>query len=91
MLLLSLVWGETVDEPAVVLPVDPNHGFEFEVVDARPRSEVVDQFRFVEADDRFGQGYVIRSADRSDRGVDPGVEEGLGVADGQVLRSGIGK
>ena len=54
-------------QDSVVEPVDVFEGGVFDVVEVSPWSPVSDQFCFVEADHRLGQGVVIRVADRSDR------------------------
>ena len=71
-----------VQEPAMVEPVDPFQGCEFEVVEALQRSSVAHEFGLVEPDDRFGQRVVVAVAAGADRGDDVVGGEPFGVADG---------
>ena len=40
-------------------------------------------------DDGFGQGVVVAVSNTSDRHVDSGLDQPLGVSDGQVLHSAV--
>ena len=53
--------------------------------DGAPRLTTVDDFGFVETDDRFDQGVVIRVAVTVHGGLDPGLGETFGVANREVL------
>jgi len=63
------------EEPAVVEPVDPFEGGQFEVVESSSWASVADQFGLVETDDRLGEGVIVGITHRSDRGVDAGLGE----------------
>lgn len=51
--------AELAEQAAVVEPVDPFEGGEFEVVDAPPGAFVADQFGLLEPEHRLGQGVVV--------------------------------
>ena len=51
--------AEFLEEAAVVEPVDPFEGGEFEVVDAAPGAFVSNEFGLVEPDDRFRESVVV--------------------------------
>lgn len=55
----------------MVEPVDVLEGGPFDVVEG---TEVVGQFGLVEADDRLGEGAVVRVAYRPDRGFGAGFD-----------------
>ena len=68
--------------------VEPVHIFEggvLDLVEVTPRGPFVDKFCLVQADDRLGQGVVVRIPNRADRWFDTGFGEPVGVANGQVL------
>jgi hypothetical protein len=69
----------------VVEPVHPLEGGLFDGLNAAPGSTPVDRLGPEGAVDRLGQGVVAAVADAADRGLDAGLGEALGVADGQVL------
>jgi hypothetical protein len=86
--LFGFGWCEVVavlEGPAVVVPVDPFGGGDFEVVEALPRTPRLDQLGLVEPDHGFGQRVVVGRPDGSGRGLDPGSVEVLGIGDGEVL------
>lgn len=70
---------------AVVVPVDPFGGGDFEVVEAVPGPPGLDQLGLVEPDHGLGQRVVERRPDSSDRGLDLGCLQPLGVSQRQVL------
>ena len=51
--------AEFAEQAAVVEPVDPFEGGEFEVVEAPPGALVANQFGLVGPEHRFGQGVVV--------------------------------
>ena len=67
------------EDATVVEPVDVFEGGELDVFKVFPGSFDSDQFGLVEADDRFGQGVVVRVTDGSDRGFDTGGGEPFGA------------
>ena len=69
--------AEVVEDGAVVEPVDPFEGGEFEVVEAAPGAFVADKFGLVEAVDGLGERIVVAVADAADRGLDPGLGQAL--------------
>ncbi len=50
----------------------------------------MDELRFVEAVDRFGESVVIAVADTADRGFDASLGEALGVSNADILRTPVG-
>lgn len=76
-------------QPAVVEPVDPFEGGDFDLVNGPRGALGLDQFGLVEAVDRFGEGVVVAVAGGADRGIDTGVDESFGEGDGRVLRPAI--
>ena len=60
--IFELCWrdvAELAEQAAVVEPVDPFEGGEFEVVEAPPGALVANQFGLVGPEHRFGQGVVV--------------------------------
>jgi len=57
---------------------------------ARAPGAVGDQLRLEGVDEALGHRVVVGIADRSDRGQDAGVVEGLGVVGRGVLRAAVG-
>jgi hypothetical protein len=58
-------------EASVVEPVDPLGGGVLDLVEGLPWAAGLDQFGFVEAVDRLGQGVVVGVRRRPDRSVIP--------------------
>ncbi len=59
----ELCWrdvAEFTEDAAVVEPVDPFEGGEFEIVETTPGAFVANQFGLVEPEHCFGQGVVVR-------------------------------
>ncbi len=50
----------------------------------------MDDFCFVEAVYRFGQGIIVRVTDAANRGFDPRQSQPLGISNGQILSAAIG-
>jgi hypothetical protein len=73
------------EQAAVVEPVDPLECGEFHRVEAAPRPAPMDHLGLEEAYHRLGERIVVAVADAADGGLDGGLRESLGVADGQVL------
>jgi len=57
----------------MVEQVDPFEDGVLDSLQAAPRCAPVNHLSLVEAVDRFGQGVVIRVADRANRRLDPGL------------------
>ena len=55
-----------------VVPVDPFHGFRFELDCGFPRAEMFDALRLEQSDDGFGQGVVEAAIDASSQTVASG-------------------
>ena len=88
MLVFEFCWrdaAEFVEQAAVVEPVDPFEGGEFEVVEAPPGAFVADQFGLVEPEDRFGHCVVVGIAFRANRVDDAIGGESFGVANREIL------
>ena len=77
--------SDRLEEALVVEPVDPFEGSELHGFSVTPRSASVDHLRFEQTIDGLGQGVVVAVADATDRGLDTGFGQALGVADGNVL------
>ena len=67
----SLVADHSMQTVCVV-PVNPFHGFRFELAYGFSRAEVFDDLRLAQSDDSFGQGIVEAVFDASDRTVASG-------------------
>ncbi|EAA20200.1 hypothetical protein, partial [Plasmodium yoelii yoelii] len=76
-------------QAVVVEPGYPFQGGEFDGLPALPGCSAVDRLGLVQAVDGFGQGVVIAVATASDGGLDPGLGQALGIADGDVLRASV--
>ena len=50
----------------------------------------MDDFGFVKAVYRFGQGVIVRVTDAANRGLDPREGQPLGIANGQILPPTVG-
>lgn len=72
-------------EAAVVEPVDPLCGGEFDLVDVLPWTAGLAQFGLVEPVDRLGQGVVVGVTDRPDGGGYLDFREPFPVLDRRVL------
>ena len=77
--------AELARQAAVVEPVDPLEGGEFEVVEAPLGALVANQFGLVEPYHRLGRGVVVGVAALTDRVHDAAFGAAFGVADRQVL------
>src|SRR5664280_2694986 len=75
---------------AVIEPVDVLGDRDLQVVDGAPRAFVTDEFGLEQAVERLGHGVVIRVALAAHGGDRAGLEQALGVADGDVLHAAIG-
>src|SRR5664280_3421234 len=75
---------------AVIEPVDVLGDRDLQVVDGPPRAFVADEFGLEQAVERLGHGVVIRVALAAHGGDRAGLEQALGVADGDVLHAAIG-
>ena len=73
------------EQAAVVEAVDPLECGEFHRLEAVPRPAPMDHLGFEEAYHRLGERVVVAVADAADGGLDAGIRESLGIADGQVL------
>ena len=76
-------------QPVIVVPVKPFQDFSFELACGFPRAEAFDDFRLGQSDDGFGQGVFVAVSNASDRHVDSGFGERLGVSNGQILHAAV--
>src|ERR1035437_7740934 len=74
---------------ALVPPVDPGGGSEFDLFGAAPGAPATDQLGLVQPVDGLGEGVVIAVALGADRVHDTCLGEAFGVSDGQVLDAPI--
>ena len=89
----GLSWRDVADwreQAAVVEPVDPFEGGEFDGLEGPPWAAAMDHRGFVEAVDRLGESVVVAVADAADRRFDTGLGQALGVLDGHALRPTVG-
>ena len=70
----------------MVIPVHPFQSCVLDVVQVFPGATLANHFGLVQPDDGFGQGVVVAVADATDRRLDLGFGQSLGVPNGQVLR-----
>ena len=85
---LLLCWWDVSDgfeKPSVVEPVHVFEGGVLDLVEVLPRSAFVDEFCLVQTDDGFGEGVIVRIANRADRWFDAGYGEPVRVTNGQIL------
>ena len=85
---LGFGWRDVADglqQPAIVEPVDPFQRCELDGLERAPWSTSVDDLGLVETVDRFGEGIVVTVADATDRGLDAGLGQALGVSNADVL------
>ena len=86
--LFCFCWRDVSDglkQAAVVKPVDPFGRFPFDCSYGFPRTKPVDDFGFVKAVYRFGQGVIVSVTDAANRGLDPREGQPFGIANGQIL------
>ncbi len=89
----SLGWRDSPDglqKAAVVEPVDPFQGCEFNHFEAAPRSLPMDDLGLVRTVDRFGEGAVVAVANTADRGLDARLRQPYGMSNGYILRAAVG-
>ena len=48
------------------MPIEPFQGFPLDFAHRFPRTDLVDDFSFEQADDAFGEGVIVGIADSSD-------------------------
>ena len=81
--------ADRLEEVMVVEPPDPLEGGEFAVFEAPPRPAGIDEFGLVESDDRLGQSVVVGVTAATDRRLDPGHHQTLGVPNRQILNAAV--
>lgn len=81
--------SDGLEKPAAAEPVDPFECCELDRLEAAPRSAPMNDFGLVEADHRLGERVVVRVADAADGGVDPFIDQALGVFDRNELHAAI--
>jgi hypothetical protein len=69
------------------IAVRPFQRFPFDFAHGFPRPDLVDHLGFEQANDALGQRIVVGVANGSNREIDLGLSQPLGIRDGQVLRS----
>ena len=75
------------EQAPVAEPVDPFQTVELDGLQVALRPATPDDLGLVEAVDRIGQGVVAARANASDRRLDAGFGEAVGVLDRDVLRA----
>ncbi len=81
--------ADGLQQPTIVVPVDPLERGVLDGIKRSPRSFAPDHLSFVEAVDRFGERVVIAIANASHGRLKTSFGEALGVLDGHVLRSAV--
>ena len=74
-----------LEQTPVVEPIDPFERCVFDGFDGAPRSASMDELRFEETVDGFGQSVVIAVSEATDGRLDPGLCQTLGIFDRQIL------
>ena len=77
------------EQPAVGEPVDPFECGELGDFEAAPRPAAAYDLGLEESDHRLSERVVIAVADATDRRLDPGLSEALGVLDRDILRAAV--
>src|SRR3954463_4873564 len=80
---------DRLEETAVIEPVHPLEGREFDVLQASPGTAMPDELGLVQPVDRLGQRVVVGVATAAHGRCDAGIGEPIRVADRQVLRSAV--
>lgn len=75
--------------PERVVEVDPAQGLELDVLDAAPGALWPDQLRLEQPDRGLGQGVVVGVVVRTDRRINPGLDQPLRDGKTDVLRPGV--
>ena len=76
-------------KPAVIEPVNPFEGGNFDLVDGPPWTLSLDQLSFVEPVDGLRESIVATIPGGPDRGIDSSLDKSLGESDGRVLRATV--
>ena len=81
--------ADGLEQLAMVEPVEPFERGVFDGFEAAPGPAPVDHLGLVRTVDRLGQSVVVAIADATDRRLDPGFGEALGVLDEHLLRPAV--
>jgi hypothetical protein len=81
--------ADGLKKAAVVEPIHPGEGCEFDSLDAILAGSAVNHLCLVEAVNGFREGVVIRISDAADRGFDACLDQALGVSNAHILRSPV--
>ena len=82
--------AKRLQEPSVAEPADPFEGRQFDGLEAASRPAPVDDLGLVEAVDGLGEGIVVAVSNATDRRLDVGPGQTLGVFDREVFHTPIG-
>lgn len=74
--------SDRLEKPAIVEPIDPFERCKLYRFHVSPWTAPTNDLSFVEPDDRFREGVVVRVAGRSHRGLDTAFSEPFAVANG---------
>ena len=80
---------DRLKDPPVVEPVDPFQRGEFHGLEGSPGSAPMNDLGLVEAVHRLGERIVVGISYTSDRWLDAGASEALGVFDRDILNAAI--
>src|SRR6056297_801920 len=81
--------ADRTEQAEIIEPVDPAQCGVLDFTDRVPRALTLNDFGFVETDDRLGQRVVVGVAGRADRSVDVGICQPLCVANRYVLHAPV--
>ena len=89
LLFVRSLLADRAMQSVLVASMHPFHGFPFEFAFSFPRVGMLDDFGLEQSDDGFSQSVVVAVPDASDRHVDAGDGEPLGVSDGQTMHGAV--
>src|SRR5690606_15831239 len=81
--------GGSLQQPAIVEPVDPFQRRELDGLERAPWPASMDHFGLVQAVDRLGESVVVRVADAADGGLDARFGQALGILDRHILDASV--
>ena len=81
--------SDRFEQPAVIEPIDPFQGGEFDGFEVASWAASMDHLGFVETVDRLGQGVVGAVSDAADRRVQNSLDQPFGIFDRQKLNTPI--
>ena len=77
--------ADGLQQPSIVEPIHPFQRRELDGLERAPWSTLVDHLGLVETVNRFAESIVVAVADATDRRLDAGLRQALGVSNADVL------